>query len=135
MDKFFRVWNVETKSYDDNLHCCFIDCDGELKVRDEFDNKGRFDLYDYHEGAVEYNTGIFDKNHKGIYEEDKIFDGEHYGVVVWRDGGWVIMFEDTEGVRDYEKLNVEVAEMLEIVGTSHDNEEETMPQVIHSEDD
>ena len=50
---FFRVWNVETQSYDDNPHCCFIDYDGELMVRSEFDNNGRFVLYNYSEGRDE----------------------------------------------------------------------------------
>ena len=109
MSDFFRVWNVMTQSYDDNLHCCFIDCDGELMVRSEFDNNGRFVLYSYSEGAIEYNTGLLDKNGKCIYENDVLSDGINFGCVYWDDSGWACT----------SFLNKKLSE-LEIVGTTHD---------------
>ena len=64
-------------------------------------------------------TGEQDMNQMLIFEGDVLSDGQHEGIVEWRDGGWCLCYRKKNGFTDNNNL-VDVCSSNFIAGNIHD---------------
>ena len=113
----FRVWDKQNKKwfdpYKDSDDGAGITLNGQIS----FCSQSSFGYVEYPDRfIIQQFTGFLDKNHKEIYEGDKIRDSEGIKIIGWINGGWHVGYSSA-----YSELARCPQENIEVIGNIYEN--------------